>query len=128
MTARDVENEIRPSRNRATATSLAAFSTTGRLRSASSASIGEAKARKSRRVGPLEFERPAAPDPATEASLVHRSGYGKGVLNRQPHVGDTKLCNERAIDEFDNRVHHRLRMNDDVDLVRAERRRASGPR
>ena len=52
----------------------------------------------------------------------------KRVLNRQSHVGDAQLRDDRSVDELDHRVHDRLRVNHDVDLVRRERRKASAPR
>src|SRR3989442_3733315 len=47
-------------------------------------------------------------------------GIRERVLNRQPHVGDAELCEHRSVGELHHRVHHRLRMNDDVDLIGAD--------
>ena len=50
------------------------------------------------------------------------------VLNRQPHVGDAKLRDDRPVAELDHRVDDRLRVHDHVDRARRRRRTASAPR
>ena len=41
---------------------------------------------------------------------------GQTVGDRDAHVGAAELRNERAVAEFDQPVHDRLRMDQDVDL------------
>ena len=55
-----------------------------------------------------------------------RSRIGQGVLNRQLHIGRTQLSNHRAIDEFDQRMHDRLRMNHHVDLIGSQVEQPAG--
>ncbi len=43
-------------------------------------------------------------------------GIREGVLNRQAHVGDAHLRDDRSVLQLDHRVHDRLRVNNDVDL------------
>jgi hypothetical protein len=41
-------------------------------------------------------------------------------VQRPAHVGRTHLGDHRAVDELDHRVHDRLAVHDDVDLLRLE--------
>ena len=118
----------RPSRNCATATSLAAFSTTGRLRSASSARYASRRHGNAVRVRHVELEPAGAREIERRQRRRPALGIRERVLNRQPHVGDAELRDDRAVDELDHRVHDRLRMDHDVDLIGARRRTASAPR
>ena len=118
----------RPSRKDATATSLAAFSTTGRLRSASSARYARPQAREVVPGRLVEFERLPPRQIEERHRRVPAIGIRERVLNRQPHVGDAHLRDDRAVLQLDHRVHDRLRMHDDVDLRRRRRRTASAPR
>ena len=111
------ESRDRPSRKRSTATSLAAFSTTGRLalrlrapdRPAAGTETPDGRAPRIRalptRARSRDGKRAGPP-----------IGIGERVLNRQPHVGDAELRDDRAVDELNHRVHDRLRVNHDVDL------------
>ena len=111
---------MRPSRNRATAISLAAFSTTGRLRSASSARYASARQGNASVSGTSKSSRPARARSSGGSGAGHRSGIRERVLDRQPHVGDAQLRDHRAVDELHHRVHDRLRMDHDVDLIGAD--------
>ena len=42
---------------------------------------------------------------------------GKGVLNRQPHIGHSQLSQDGAVCELYHRVDDALRLNDDFDAV-----------
>ena len=88
---------MRPSRNRATATSLAAFSTTGRLRSASSARYARRRHGNASVSGDVEVEAARAREIERRQRRGPALGIRKRVLNRQPHVGHAKLCNDRAV-------------------------------
>ncbi len=112
-------NPIRPSRNRPTATSLAAFNTTGRLRSASSARYARPRHGNATPIGSGEIE------PSHPSQIQRRQRrmppvrIGKRILNRQTHVGHAQLRDHRPVGELHQRVHDRLRMHEHVDLVRA---------
>ena len=58
----------------------------------------------------------------------HPVGPAEAQRDRQPHVGRGALREGRAVGELDHRVHHRLRVHDDVDPVERDRRTAGGPR
>ena len=79
--------------------------------------VGEAQAGKRLGVRPIELE--TADTRQVERRQRRRPAIRvrEGVLNRQPHVGHPDLRDHRSIDEFDHRVHDRLRVHDDVDLV-----------
>ncbi len=46
--------------------------------------------------------------------------------DRNAHVGRAELRHDRAIAELDQAVHHRLRMDQHVDLFRGEREQMMG--
>jgi hypothetical protein len=48
---------------------------------------------------------------------VDAVGIGESVLDRHAHVGWSELCEDGAVDEFDEGVDDGLGMNDDVDLI-----------
>ena len=117
MTSAMAVNPSRPSRNASTATSLAAFSTTGRLPPASSAAIRQAQARETFEVRLVKLERPAARRDRATAAARPPVGIRERVLDRQPHVGDAELRDDRAVAQLDHRVHDRLRVHHHVDLI-----------
>ena len=84
----------------------------GAQRAVGQAEAGKAVVRRRREVEPAgarEVERRQRRLPAL--------GIRAGVLNRQPHVGDAELRDDRAVDQLHHRVHDRLRVDDDVDLI-----------
>ena len=91
---------------------------------------GYASARHGNRVvsGRLELERPARARSSDGSGRVPPVRIRERVLNRQPHVGDAELRDDRAVDELHHRMHDRLRMDEHVDAVRGRRRTASAPR
>ena len=105
-------NRFGPREIATTATSLAAFSTTGRLRSGIERAVRETQARKRGRIRRAELEPSRAREVERRERRVPALGIREGVLNRQPHVRDAKLRDQRTVDELDHRVHDRLRMND----------------
>ena len=108
-----------PSRNRATATSFAAFRTTGRLRSASRArsrAPGETGERVG--VGRLEIQPPGASEVECGKGSGPAVGIRERVLNGQPHVRDAELGDRRPVCQFHHRMDDRLRVDDHVDLIR----------
>ena len=89
-----------------------------------------ARPRHGKRVGIGRFE--LEPSGAREIERRQRRrpalGIRERVLDRQPHVGDAELRDHRSVDQLDHRMHDRLRVDDDVDLIGAARRTASAPR
>ena len=79
--------------------------------------VGEAQAGKRLGVGPIELETADARQVERRQRRRPAVRVRERVLNRQPHVGHADLRDHRSIDEFDHRVHDRLRVHDDVDLV-----------
>ena len=47
-------------------------------------------------------------------------GPGEGVPDGQTHIGDRELGDGGGVGELDHRMHDRLRMHDDIDLVEAD--------
>ena len=44
---------------------------------------------------------------------------GKRILDRQSHVGNAQLRDDRAVSQLDHRMNDRLRMNDHIDVIGA---------
>ena len=110
-------NDNRPSRNAATATSLAALRTIGRPGSPPSARKASDSAGKRSVSGALELERAARSQIERRERSAPSLGIGKRVLDGKAHVRDAELREQRAVDELDHRVHDRLRVHDDVDAA-----------
>ena len=121
-------NPSRPSRKDATATSLAAFSTTGVGGAVAQRPVGQAQAREPVQVRGAEVQTARSDQVQPRQRAVPALGIGAGVLDRQPHVRHAQLCNHRAIGQLHHRVHDRLGVDHHVDRDRPARRTASAPR
>ena len=111
---------IRPSRNAATATSLAPLSTAGAPPPARPASNARREARERVEIGGLEGElRHLRPVDGAErlGETVRRA---EGETDREAHVGHRELGDGGAVDELHHAVHDRLRVHHDVDLVEGD--------
>ena len=60
--------------------------------------------------------------------LIHRDDIGILVENRKLHTRHAKLSENTAVDELDERMHDALRVNDDLDPIRPEKRMAGRAR
>ena len=129
MTRGNGRKAERPVEKRSTATSLAAFRTTGRVPPASQRAIRKIQTRETVAVRRVKLQRARARRSSDgERALPSAPGYETGVLNRQAHVGDAQLRDHRAVDQLHHRVDDRLRVHHHVDLIGATRRTASAPR
>ena len=104
-------NVSSPLKNPATAASLAAFSTAPVVPPRPSRFASQLQGRKTIQVGGLESSRKDGSNQLGGDSPAAASGQVQRILNRQLHIGRTELCNHRAIDELDQRMHDRLRMD-----------------
>ena len=109
---------IRPSRNAATATSLAALNTAGEIPPARPAATPAPSARKTSRPHRLERERTRgnrieAPHPA----VGQPRGVGQGVQDRQLHRGKSQLRDHAAVAELGERVDDALRVHHHLERV-----------
>ena len=107
---------IFPSRKAATATSLAAFMTAGRVPPVSPARRARSRAGKTSRRGASKVELAESGEvERAEACCGTRSGQVTAYWIGKAHVGVAELREHAAVDELDHGVHDALRMDDDVD-------------
>ena len=119
-------NRSLPSRNAATATSLAALSTAGAVPPVAQRRVGQPEAGEALRVRPLELERSdRRTGPAARRRIPFAPGKPAHGRSGSRMSGLAKLCHDRAVDVFDHRVHDALRMDEHLDADRAGRRTAS---
>ncbi len=78
---------------------------------------GEIHRRKRDRVQGLEGQRLGPPPVHRGLCIGYPIGPPQGQGDGQAHVGRGDLRQRRPVDELDHRVHQRLRMDDDVDVV-----------
>ena len=122
-------NGSRPSRNAATATSLAAFSTHGAVPPAIARLARQAQAGEGVLVGRLEVEAAHA-RPGRASPPARRRGRGGAARRRSARAcrGSPRCASDGAVVEVDQRVHDRLRVHHHVDPVVARPRTGGGPR
>ncbi len=89
---------------------------------------GKLKCRKAREIGLLEGQIGDARQVEARSWAIDALRPGKAVGDRNPHVGGSELSYQRAIAEFDQAVHNRLRMDQHVDLRRTEAKKDGAPR
>src|SRR5262245_31778889 len=87
---------------------------------------GETQRRKPGEIRLLEGQRCRACQIEPRGRARDPLGPSKAIRDRDAHVGAAQLRDERAIAEFDQAVHDRLRMDQDVDLLRSQRKKMIG--
>ena len=112
-----------------TASSSAAFSAHGARPPASPAARASARQRNVSASAASNVR----PRPAVRSSRCGRGqpravGVGERVGDRHPHVRQAEVREHGAVGQAHERVHDRLRMDDDLDAVVRRRRTASAPR
>ncbi len=119
--------------NSATATSFAALSTVGAAAPGLERYPGESQGREARRVRLFEAQGRGAGEVEPRRRPHHALGPSQAICDRDAHVRASQLGDERAVAEFDQAMHDRLRMDQDVDLLGWQRqtdgalRSAPGP-
>ena len=106
---------IRQSRNAATATSLAALRAVGAPPPARSASMAMPSAGNRSRSARSKVSRPSAARSGPANARGDAVGIGEAMGDRRAHVGRRHAGDQRAVDEGDEPVDDRLRMDDDVE-------------
>ena len=124
ITAVMARNGSRRSRKAVTAISFAAFSVAGLVPPSRRARYPSRSAGKRAKSGAAKFESADAEQIERVHACLDPLRIGQCVRDRRAHVGVAELGDDRAVRVFDHRMHHALRMNHDLDLLR---RRAEQP-
>ena len=114
-------NPSRRATNSRTAISFAALRMVGAAPPAASARRAIASAGKRHRVGLLEGQRRHAGEIEPRRRRRHARRPGQAMGDRDAHVRRAELRDHRPVAEFDQAMDHRLRVDDDVELVGRQR-------